>query len=420
MTLQLRGKLSLVMFLEYFTWGTWYVTLGTYLMETFQVGAVQVGSAYANLSIAAVISPIFVGMIADRYFSARNVLGTLHLCGAVVLAVMANASAYGTFWWLLLLYTLLYMPTMALANSITFRQLGDDGKSFPYIRVFGTAGWIAVGLLIGFAGLESSRILFYLGAGSSLLLGLVSFTLPDTPPAGSRSGNMLSLLGGEALVLFRQRSFTVFFLSSLAICIPLSFYYSFANPFLNDVGVTNAAGKMTLGQVSEFLFLLVIPLAFRKSGIKAMLLAGVAAWIARYLLFAHGNAGDGMWMLYGGILLHGICYDFFFVTGQMYVDNVAGKSIRNAAQGLITFATYGIGMLIGSYVSGMITARYALPQGSATQFDWQGVWLVPAGIAAAVLIVFAAFFRENRAAADPEDKDTEEIKTTAEYDNYKR
>ncbi|SFC58834.1 nucleoside transporter [Parapedobacter composti] len=414
---ELRGKLSLVMFLEYFTWGTWYVTLGTFLMETFQASAAQVGSAYANLSIAAAVSPIFVGMVADRYFSAQKVLGTLHLAGAVVLMVLGQAASYGTFWWLLLLYTMLYMPTMALVNAITFRQLDDDGKTFPYIRVFGTVGWIAVGLLIGSLNLESSRMIFNFGAAASLLLGVVSFTLPDTPPVKTQSTDILSLLGGEALVLFRKWSFVVFFLSSLAICIPLSFYYSFANPFLNDVGMANAAGKMTLGQVSEFLFLLVIPLAFRKFGIKAMLAVGIIAWIVRYVLFAYGGTDQGIWMLYAGILLHGVCYDFFFVTGQLYVDNVAGKSIRNAAQGLITFATYGVGMLIGSHVAGLITARYARQVGSAQQFDWQGVWLVPAAIALVVLVLFIVLFRDPGRKTNAAGSFNEDKKETKEYDN---
>ncbi len=394
MPLSLRARLSLAMFLEFFTWGAWYVTLGTYLFVRFDASAVQVGSAYANFSIAAALSPVFVGLIADRYFAAQRVLGVLHLVGAAVLVILARTGDYGTFWWLLLLYTLLYAPTMALMNAITFRQLKDGGKEFPLIRVFGTAGWIIAGLLLGYLGIESSASLFYLAAGSSAVLGLVSFTLPDTPPNRSMETDLGSVLGKEALVLFRQRSFLVFFLSSLAICIPLSFYYNFANPFLNDLGIANAAGKMTLGQLSEFLFLLVIPFAFKRFGVKAMLAVGIVAWIVRYVLFAYGDAAGGMGMLYVGILLHGVCYDFFFVTGQIYVDRAAGERIRNAAQGLITFATYGIGMLIGSYVSGLITGRFALSAGADAQFDWQGVWLTPAGIAAGVLVVFLIAFRE--------------------------
>ncbi|WP_262250036.1 MFS transporter [Parapedobacter soli] len=396
MPLITKVKLSLVMFLQYFTWGAWYVTLGTYLIANFKVGAVEVGSAYANLSIAAVVSPLFVGMVADRYFSAQRVLGVLHLLGAAVLLILGNTVEYGSFWWLLLLYTLLYMPTMALSNSITFKQLADAGKEFPLIRVFGTAGWIAVGLLIGFCGFESSPVMFYLASGSATCLGLLGFSLPDTPPTRGGKAGLAAALGLEALVLFRARPFVVFFLSALAICVPLSFYYSFANPFLNDIGIENAAGKMTLGQLSEFLFLLVIPFAFRRFGIKAMMAVGMVAWIARYVLFAFGDAhsSGGMLFIYAGILLHGVCYDFFFVTGQIYVDRVASGRIRNAAQGLITFATYGLGMLIGSYLSGVITAQYAVLPGSATQFDWRGVWLVPAAIAALALLLFCIYFRD--------------------------
>jgi len=396
MTNTLKVRLSLAMFLEFFTWGAWYVTLGTYLFSRYGASAVQVGSAYANFSLAAALSPVFVGFIADRYFSAQRVLGALHLMGAVVLVLLSCAPDYRVFWILLLLYTLLFAPTMALVNSVTFGQLRDGGREFPLVRVFGTAGWIVAGLLLGYLGLEQHRGLFYLAASSSAMLGLLSFTLPDTPPARTGRVTLTQVLGGEALVLFRERSFAVFFLASLAICIPLSFYYSFANPFLNDLGVANAAGKMTLGQLSEVCFLLIIPLAFRRLGIRAMLAVGIVAWVVRYGLFAFGDADGRMGMLYAGILLHGVCYDFFFVSGQIYVDRVAGERIRHAAQGLITFATYGVGMLIGSYFSGWITAWYRLPDGSSTQFDWQGVWLVPAGIAAAVLVIFLLVFRERK------------------------
>ncbi len=395
MSSTLRVKLSLAMFLEYFTWGAWYVTLGTYMISQFQAGAVQIGSAYANLSVAAIISPFFVGLIADRFFAAQRVMGVLHLTGALILYLLGTISQPSLFWWLLLLYTLLYMPTMALANSITFKQLRDGGKEFPYIRVFGTAGWIAAGLMIGFMGLESSPWIFYIAAGSSVALGILSFYLPDTPPDRQSAASLSTVLGLDALVLFKSRSFIIFFVASLAICIPLSFYYSFANPFLNDVGVSNAAGKMTLGQLSEFAFMLLIPLAFRRWGVKLLLTIGIAAWILRYVLFATGNADSGMWMLYMGILLHGVCYDFFFVTGQIYTDRQAGERFKNAAQGLITFATYGVGMLIGSYVSGWITQAHALPDGGSHLYDWRGVWLAPAGISLVILVTFISVFGSN-------------------------
>jgi nucleoside transporter len=390
----IRLRLSSLMFLEYFIWGSWYVTMGTYLFTNFKADAIQVGSSYANLSIAAIISPFFVGLIADRFFAAQKVLGILHLMGAITLYFISTLSDFSSFWWLILLYTLLYMPTMALSNSISFSQIKDPGKEFPSIRVFGTVGWIVAGLLIGFLGVESSVLTFRIAAGSSLLLGVLSFFLPDTPAKKNADNSLSAILGLDALVLFKNRSFAVFFISSIAICIPLSFYYSFTNSFLNDIGVSNTAGKMTLGQASEFFFMLAIPFLFRGLGVKKMLLIGIAAWIVRYLLFAYGNVGANMWMLYAGIMLHGICYDFFFVTGQIYTDAKAGPAVKNAAQGLITFATYGVGMLIGSYVSGFITESHSTTINNETSYQWQQVWLMPALIAGAVLFAFAIFFKD--------------------------
>lgn len=382
------------MFFEYFIWGTWYVTMGTYLFSNFDATAVQVGSSYANLSIAAIISPFFVGLIADRFFAAQKVLGVLHLAGAATLYYVSTVTEFNGFWWLILLYTLLYMPTMSLANSVSFHQIKDGGKEFPFIRAFGTLGWIASGLLIGFMGLESSVWTFRIAAVASLLLGVFSFCLPSTPVKKRKNASLSSILGLDALTLFRSRSFSVFFFSSIAICIPLSFYYSFTNSFLNDIGMVNAASKMTLGQVSEFLFILLIPLLFRRLGVKMMIIIGIVAWIVRYVLFAFGNIEADLWMLYGGIILHGICYDFFFVTGQIYTDKKAGESIKSAAQGIVTFATYGVGMLIGSYLSGMVTERFAANPGSEFNYNWKMVWLAPCAISFIVLIIFALFFND--------------------------
>ncbi len=390
----IRFRLSLLMFLEYFTWGAWYVTMGTYLFANFKADAIQVGSSYANLSIAAIISPFFVGLIADRYFSAQRVLGILHLLGAATLYFISTVTEFNTFWWVILLYTLLYMPTMALANSISFTQMKDAGKEFPAIRVFGTIGWIVAGLLIGFMGIESAALTFRVAAISSLILGIFSFFLPDTPPNNNNSNKLSAILDLNALVLFKNRSFLVFFISSIAICIPLSFYYSFTNAFLNDIGMQNAAGKMTIGQASEFFFMLLIPFLFRRLGVKKMLMIGIGAWIVRYLFFAFGNMGSNMWMLYLGIALHGICYDFFFVTGQIYTDNKAGESMKSAAQGIITLGTYGLGMLIGSYVSGFLTQRYATTINGVVSYQWQLVWLMPAIIAGVVLVAFTILFKD--------------------------
>ncbi len=379
--------------MEYFIWGAWYVTMGTYLLTTLKADAVQVGAAYANLSIAAIFSPFFVGLIADRFFPAQKVLGILHLMGAITLYYISTVENFQDFWWLILLYTLLYMPTMALANSISFSHMENPDKEFPRIRVFGTLGWIVAGLLIGFMEWEASFITFRIAACCSVILGVLSFFLPNTPPK-ERNASMASILGLDALVLFKNRSFVVFFASSIIICIPLAFYYSFANPFLNDIGMENAAGKMTLGQASEFLFMLLMPLAFSKLGIKKVMLIGMFAWVARYLFFAFGDVGSTIWMLYLGIILHGICYDFFFVSGQIYIDKKAKKSFRNSAQGLITLATYGVGMLIGSLVSGMVTENFQSTVDDSLNYIWQSIWLVPGGIALATAVLFIFLFRE--------------------------
>ena len=393
MKLSVRIRLSLLMFFQYFIWGSWYVTMGTYILSSLKADAVEVGSAYANLSIAAMISPFFVGLIADRFFSAQKVAAVLHLSGAVVLYYISTIQEFNSFWWLILLYTLLYMPTMSLSNSIAFRQMKDARKEFPGVRVLGTLGWIASGLLIGFLEVEHSAMTFRIAALSSLSLGVFCFFLPDTPPGKVRA-SFSSIMGLDALVLFKRKSFIIFFIASVMICIPLAFYYGFTNPFLNDIGMQNAAGKMTLGQASEFFFMLLIPLLFIRIGVKKILLIGMIAWVLRYLLFAFGNASDHMWMLYAGIILHGICYDFFFVTGQIYIDRKAAESIKNAAQGLITFATYGVGLLIGSYVAGFVTEVNVSQIDGVASYQWLPVWLIAASISMIVILLFYFFFKE--------------------------
>jgi nucleoside transporter len=397
MPLSVRIKLSSLMFLQYFVWGAWSVTMGTWLGQTLGFTGEQIGLAAGTTALAAMISPFFVGMIADRFLATEKILAVLHLIGGLVLFYGSTMSAFGPFYAVLLGYALCYMPTLALSNSLSFHQMKDPAREFPSIRVLGTIGWIVAGLLVGTLGLEATAMPMRLAAGASLLLGLFCFALPHTPPTRSRRASLADVIGLEALGLLRERSFAIFVLGSFLICIPLQFYYAFANPFLNEIQVVNAAGKMTLGQMSEIGFMLVMPLFFRRLGVKNMLLVGMAAWTTRYVLFAYGNDGPLVWMLYGGILLHGICYDFFFVTGQIYVDQKAPPDLRAAAQGLIAFVTLGLGMFIGSWVSGRIVDAFALPGGGHT---WEKIWIMPAAMAGAVLLLFATFFRaSDRAAA---------------------
>jgi nucleoside transporter len=402
MTPATRVKLSTLMFLQYFVWGAWYVTMGTWLGSTLHFSGEQIGLAAGTTAVAAIISPFFVGMVADRFMATEKILALLHIVGAAVLFFASLQQTFAPFYAVLLVYALCYMPTLALSNSLSFRQMDDPGREFPPIRVLGTIGWIVAGLFIGTVGLEATARPLQIAAAGSIVLGLFCFALPHTPPMPKRGEHVTfaSVLGLDALKLLGERSFAVFVLGSFLVCIPLQFYYAFANLFLNELAVTNAAGKMTLGQMSEIFFMLVMPWFFRRLGVKWMLLVGMAAWTARYAFFAFGDNGSLVWMLYAGILLHGICYDFFFVTGQIYVDRKAPPDLRAAAQGFIAFVTLGVGMFIGSWASGRVVDLFARSGGG---HDWHQIWLVPAAGAALVLVVFALFFRETeteRAAAE--------------------
>ncbi|MEE2964988.1 MAG: nucleoside permease [Acidobacteriota bacterium] len=396
MPLSTRLKLSAMMFLQFFVWGAWSVPLGTYLGETLSFPGQQIGLVFGTTAVAAMISPFFVGMVADRFFATEKLLAVLHVAGGLILFVVATQTTFAAFYAVLLLYALCYMPTLALTNSLSFHQMKDPAREFPWIRVLGTIGWIVAGNLVGFLRLEDTARPLQIAAAASVLLGLFCLLLPHTPPTKAATRvTARDVLGLDALLLLRERSFAVFVVGSLLVCIPLQFYYTFANPFLNEIGVVNAAGKMTLGQFSELGFMLAMPLLFRRLGVKGMLLVGMAAWVSRYLLFAWGDNGAMVWMLYGGILLHGICYDFFFVTGQIYVDEKAPPDLRAAAQGLIAFVTLGVGMFIGSLLSGFVVDLYVAGDGHV----WRQIWIVPAVWAAAVLVLFALFFRDRRAPA---------------------
>jgi nucleoside transporter len=389
MTQTIRLKLSVMMFLQYFIWGAWYVSMGTYLLKTLNFTGTESGAAYGTTALAAMVSPFFVGLIADRFFATEKTLAALHLAGAALLEGVYSLDPSLSKNAVLLTYTLCFMPTLALTNALSFHQMRDPQKEFPPVRVLGTLGWIVAGLLISWLAAESLALQFRVAAGASLLLGVFSLALPHTPPA--KLGHAVALrdiLGLDALQLMRSRSFAVFVLGSFLVCIPLQFYYAFTNPFLNELGRTSTTAMQSLGQVSEVGFMLVMPIFFVRLGVKNMLLVGMAAWMARYLLFAFGDNHAMVWMLYAGILLHGVCYDFFFVTGQIYVDNKAPLHIRAAAQGFITFVTYGVGMFIGSYLSGWIVDAYVIPGGH----DWRSIWLIPAAMALGVLVLFALFF----------------------------
>lgn len=395
MTASIRVKLSTMMFLEFFIWGAWFVTMGTYLTTTLHATGTQNAGAYATQSLGAIIAPFIIGLIADRYFSAQKILGVLHLVGAASLYYATTVTNFEKFYPNILLYMIIYMPTLALVNSVSFKQMTNPSKEFPPIRILGTLGWIVAGLTIGWLGWEQSGTLvltFRMAAVASLILGLLSFSLPNTPPAKKgQKASFGDIIGLDAIGMLKNTSYLTFFIASVAICVPLAFYYNFTNPFLNEIGMKAAAGKQALGQVSELLFMALMPLFFVRLGVKKMLAVGMLAWALRYVFFAYGDIGNNYWMLIAGIVIHGVCYDFFFVTGQIYTDNLAGERFKSSAQGFITLATYGVGMLMGSYISGPIVDHW---QTSPTSHNWQSIWLIPGGIAAAVLILFLLFFRD--------------------------
>lgn len=396
----MNARLSVMMFLQFFIWGGWFVTLGTFLSSTLSATGSQVGMAFSTQSWGAILAPFVIGLIADRFFNAERILAVLHLLGAVLLFQLYRAADFSAFYPYVLAYMMVYMPTLALVNAVAFRQIKDPALEFSRIRVWGTVGWIVAGLVISFMFAWDSqqaiaagalRNTFLMSALASLLLGFYSFSLPGTAPLKSASGSpsLKQMLGVDALGLLKDRSYLVFFLASILICIPLAFYYQNANPFLAELGVTNPTAKMAIGQVSEVLFMLLLPLFIQRFGIKLALLVGMLAWALRYALFAYGNNGDQAFMLLIGIALHGVCYDFFFVSGQIYTDAKAPERFRSSAQGLITLATYGLGMLIGFWIAGQITDHFT----SANGHDWKSIWLFPAGFALIVLLCFGLAFK---------------------------
>lgn len=431
-------RLSLMMFIQFFTWGLWFSTLGKALTNN-NLGD-YIGSAYISAPLAAIFAPLFLGLIADRLFSSQRVMGFLMLVGAGIMyfipqvgeqvaeqAAKAGGKGSTTFSWMVLAYMLCYMPTLGLSNTIAFSHIPDQ-NSFPRIRVWGTIGWIAAGLLVGGTGIDGTFTIFRLAAGSSLLLALYSLTLPNTPPPlKGQPLDLRSLLMVDAFKLLGQWNFLAFALCSTAICIPLAWYHGSGSQFLDQTGFKATGATMTLGQMSEIFFMILIPFFFRRLGVKLMLLIGMAAWVGRFLLFSWGAPEQVTWMLLLAVIMHGICYDFFFVTGFMYTDRKAPPEIRGQAQSLLIFLTQGVGMWLGFRTMGngintgeskalaealkaapseptsffsafgkMFTREF--PPGidpgtlATTMGQWKKFWEFPAIVAAVVFVLFALLF----------------------------
>jgi nucleoside transporter len=419
MNSSLTVRFCIMMFLQFFIWGVWYVPMWPYL-GILGVEPVLRGTAYAATGVAAMISPFIVGMIADRFFSTQKVFGFLHLVGGISLLMVGMAETWDEFYPYLLIHLVCYMPTLALSNSLCFQNMSDPQKQFPPIRTLGTIGWIASGFIIGSSFLSGesfqftwpsflggdtppadwksiamTSMPFQIGAFVSIVLGLYSFSLPDTPPKlKGKSVTPAEVLGLKAFRLMKDPSFAVFIICSFLVCIPLSFYFQSANGFLKEMGVANSEGVMTLGQVSEIFFLLLIPFFFRKLGVKKMLIIGMLFWVLRYVLFAQSSP-ETHYLLFLGVIFHGICYDFFFVTGQLYVDKAAPDDIRSGAQGFIAFVTLGAGMFVGGLLNGWWNEKQTIDG----TLDWAAVWNFPAVMAAIVLIIFLFAFK------DPEEEE---------------
>jgi nucleoside transporter len=395
-----RARLSMMMFLQFFIWGAWYTTIAVYMTHHGMERLTH--WPYTVNPVAAIVAPFFLGLVADRYFATEKVLGVLHLAGGLILlAVPGFSGSPTTFILLLLLYNLCYMPTLGLANSLAFHHIESQERQFPLIRVFGTVGWIVAGLFIS---LVLSKLIggvaeqtawpLYTAAVASIALGVFSFTLPHTPPRGAgQRVSLRSIVGLDAFAQIGDRPFYIFVAASLLLCIPLAAYYNFTQLFLGAAGVQRIAATQTLGQMSETVFMLLMPFLFLRLGVKKMLLMGMGAWVLRYVLFALAAPGAVFWMIALGILLHGPCYDFFFVTGQIYVDKKSTPAVRGQAQGFLVLVTYGVGMLIGAQVAGNVYDRFLAGGASLSLEQWSRFWVFPAAFAAAVLILFAVFFR---------------------------
>jgi nucleoside transporter len=400
-------RLSVMMFLQFFIWGAWYTTIAVYM--TNQGMGTLTHWPYTVNPIAAIAAPFFVGLVADRFFATERVFGILHALGGVLLLVAPQTSGNSTlFIVMLLLYNLCYMPTIALSNSLAFHNIADQEKQFPRIRVWGTIGWIIAGLFISF-GLrwfvtgvqpEQTALPLYTAGVASLVVAAFSLTLPHTPPpARGQVVSARSVIGLDAFKQLGSRPFYVFTISALLLCIPLAAYYNFTQLYLTAARVENIAATQTLGQMSETVFMFLMPLFFARLGVKRMLLAGMGAWVLRYVLFALGAPDAVYWMIVLGILLHGICYDFFFVTGMIYVDKKSTAKIRGQAQGFFVFVTYGVGMLIGAQVAGNVYNRFLGGATALTLDQWRSFWLLPAGFAAVVLLFFGLAFYDREVEA---------------------
>ncbi len=399
MQAQIKTKLAFFMFLQYFIWGSWYVSMGTYLSKTLQFDGGQIGLAYGAFAIGAMIAPFLVGLLADRYFASEKLLAFLGIIGGLMLFVLPMITTFSSFYLMLILYCCTFVPTLALGNSLSLRHLSNQKRDFPLVKTLSSIGWIAAGITLSvvFKG-EQSAVQFYVAGTASILFGLFSLTLPHTPPMKTgKDVSMGEILGLDALALLKKPSFAIFIVCMFLICIPLYFYFVNMNQYVTELGWEFTAAKMSLAQVSDVIFLILLPIMLSRLGYKKTIFIGILAWAARYFLLAGSVDSLSMQtvMIYSAILLHGVCYDFLFIAGQLYVDNEANERMRGAAQGLIAFILWGVGSFVGTTLAGSSLALHTLVQPiGAMAHDWHSIWIYPAWGSVAVLAVFIIFFRE--------------------------
>ena len=403
MSLTLFLRLQFMVFLHYFVWGAWFVTLSTYLDKTLKFPGTQIGLAYGTTAIGAMVSPFFAGIIADRFFATQKLLGCLHLLGAALLYYVSTVTTFAAFYPALIAYTISYMAGHGLTNSLTLHHAKDPAKEFPLVMLMGSVGWIAAGFTLTGFKLEDNAGMFRLAAAAALVMGLYSFTLPHTPPKGAGAPvNARTMLGLDALKLMRDRSFCTFIICSFLICVPLSFYFSWIHVFMGDLQIEKAAMKLTGAQVSDVAFLLLLPFLLRRLGVKGILILGMVAWTVRFgLLTQLDSARDAIWMLYLAIAVHGMCYDYIFVMGRMYVDQRASVDIRAATQGFHAFVTLGAGMFVGSWLAGKVAEHYTVLGTAGPSHAWPSIWLVPAAMSAVLIVVFALLFKDRPSGEKP-------------------
>lgn len=402
----LKLKLAIFMFLQYFIWGSWYASMGTYLANTLGFDGGEIGLAYGAFAIGAMISPFFVGLIADRYFASEKLLAVFGILGGLTLCLLPRMETFGSFYPTLILYCALYVPTLALGNSLSLHHLADPKTDFPRVKVMSAVGWIAGGIVLSLLAAEQRALQFYVAGAASMVFGAFALTLPHTPPRKTGADVRLGeVLGLDALALMKKPSFAIFIACMFLICIPLYFYFVMMGIYLTELQWTNMAAKMTLAQVSDVVFLLLLPLFLKTLGYKKTIFIGILAWALRYFALSGSVHAEGLQapLIFAAILMHGVCYDFLFIAGQLYVDDEANERIRGAAQGFIAFILWGAGAFVGTLLAGKVLAANQLTGGGGgvVTYDWQAIWSLPAYGSLAVLVLFLIFFRGPTTSASP-------------------